>query len=131
MNNTHRSIVAISRATAGLVVGLVLAATQALGADGPLSTGRASHDAAQSVAGTKLLAPYALSWWSVDGGGGVSTGGGFVITAAIGQPDTGSSGGCGAALRGGLWSGAAPCDTPLFCDGFESSDTAAWSDVMP
>jgi len=79
----------------------------------------------------KLLQPYDLSWWSVDGGGGSSSGGAFTVTGSVGQPDAGSAGGCGLALAGGVWSGPEPCGTPLFCDGFESGGTGAWSSVTP
>jgi hypothetical protein len=79
----------------------------------------------------KLLAPYDMSWWSVDGGGGSSSGGVFAVTGAIGQPDAGLAGGCGVVLEGGIWSGPAPCETPLFCDGFETGDFGAWTGVTP
>jgi hypothetical protein len=52
---------------------------------------------------------YELTWNSIDGGGGASSGGGFTLTGAIGQPDAGlqMSGG-GYTLDGGFWPGAAP-----------------------
>jgi hypothetical protein len=48
---------------------------------------------------------YDLSWWTIDGGGGTSTGaGGLELTGTIGQPDTGSaSGSSGLTLLGGFW----------------------------
>jgi hypothetical protein len=50
---------------------------------------------------------YDLSWWTVDGGGGASSGGDFSLSGTIGQPDTGvpMSGG-EYALTGGFWAGA-------------------------
>ncbi len=45
-----------------------------------------------------------LTWNTVDGGGGTSTGGSFSLTGTIGQPDAGAplSGG-GYTLVGGFW----------------------------
>jgi hypothetical protein len=49
---------------------------------------------------------YNLGWWSVDGGGGTSGGGAFVLSGTIGQPEAGVtlSGGV-FQLTGGYWSG--------------------------
>lgn len=67
-----------------------------------------------------------LSWYTIDGGGGMhATGGNFELSGTIGQPDAGAvmTGG-GFVLVGGFWSGGiagapcngfAPCDTN--CDG--------------
>jgi hypothetical protein len=79
----------------------------------------------------KVLAPYDMSWWSVDGGGGASSGGVFALTGAIGQPDAGLARACGIVLEGGMWSGPVPSETPLFCDGFETGDVGMWSEVTP
>jgi hypothetical protein len=51
---------------------------------------------------------YDLTWSTIDGGGGESTGGGFTLTGTIGQPDAGLqlSGG-GYTLNGGFWRGGA------------------------
>src|SRR5262245_21181354 len=48
---------------------------------------------------------YDLSWNTIDGGGGMSTGGTFEVSGTIGQPDAGSvlSGGS-FAVSGGFWS---------------------------
>ena len=48
---------------------------------------------------------YELSWWTVDGGGGVSSGGGYTLTGTIGQPDAGGLAGGGYSLPGGFWGG--------------------------
>ena len=49
---------------------------------------------------------YAISWWTVDGGGAtVSTGGGYSLGSTIGQPDAGVLAGGSYALAGGFWSG--------------------------
>ncbi len=44
-----------------------------------------------------------LSWHTVDGGGGTSGGGGFVLRGTIGQPDAGDLSGGDFTLRGGFW----------------------------
>jgi hypothetical protein len=44
-----------------------------------------------------------LNWWSLDGGGGVSSGGGYVLIGTIGQPDAGLMSGGPYALFGGFW----------------------------
>jgi len=49
---------------------------------------------------------YDLSWWTVDAGGGFSTGGGYTLGGTVGQPDAGFLVGNGYALTGGFWGGA-------------------------
>ncbi len=49
-----------------------------------------------------------LSWNTIDGGGGFSTGGAFELRGTIGQPDAGLVSGGSIALRGGFWPGAGP-----------------------
>ncbi len=48
----------------------------------------------------------ALIWHSTDAGGGVSTGGGIVLTGTIGQPDAARLSGGDVVLVGGFWGGA-------------------------
>jgi hypothetical protein len=61
------------------------------------------------LAFTHYFAPTALElpWWTVDGGGGRSSNGGYNLSGTIGQPDAGPrlSGG-DFTLQGGFWSGA-------------------------
>lgn len=52
-------------------------------------------------------ASYAIPWWTVDGGGGVSQGGPYSLSGTIGQPDVDTSSGGSYTLEGGFWSGAA------------------------
>ena len=64
-----------------------------------------------------------LAWHTIDGGGGVSSGGGFTLHGAIGQADAGPVGGPitggGFELTGGFW--AAPGqDQPCYADCNES-----------
>ena len=48
---------------------------------------------------------YAITWWTVDGGGGVSQGGDYTLQGTIGQPDASSSQGSDYGLEGGFWAG--------------------------
>jgi hypothetical protein len=57
--------------------------------------------AAASVGGS-----FGVEWRSVDGGGGVSSGGQFALTGAIGQPDTGHSSAGPYAIQGGSLAGS-------------------------
>lgn len=56
---------------------------------------------------------YSLDWFTMDGGGGTSTGGVYSISGTIGQPDAGPrlSGG-GYAVEGGFWGMIAAVATP-------------------
>jgi hypothetical protein len=55
-----------------------------------------------------LAAPagYAIDWWTIDGGGGMSSGGSYTLSGTIGQPDAGSASGGGYTLAGGFWEGS-------------------------
>jgi len=55
-----------------------------------------------SAAG-KSGGPYELRWSIIDGGGGRSAGGQYVLTGTIGQPDAKNSGGDNYELLGGFW----------------------------
>jgi hypothetical protein len=46
---------------------------------------------------------YQINWWTVDGGGGESAGGGYTLKGTIGQHDAGYLEGEGYSLRGGFW----------------------------
>src|SRR5881398_215977 len=48
---------------------------------------------------------YSLDWFTVDGGGGTSTGGVYSVSGTIGQPDAGATmSGGNYSLSGGCWS---------------------------
>ena len=70
------------------------------------------------LAGALALAPlthaqsYDIAWWTMDGGGGSSTGGVFAVTGTIGQPDAGPMSGGTYTLSGGFWSLLAVVETP-------------------
>jgi hypothetical protein len=55
---------------------------------------------------------YALDWWTVDGGGGVSSGGNFDIQGTTGQPDAGVMSGGNFTVEGGFWGGVAVVTPP-------------------
>ena len=52
---------------------------------------------------------YELSWYTIDGGGGRSTGGPYTLTGTIGQSDAGYSRGGNFELLGGFWPGGPLC----------------------
>jgi len=52
---------------------------------------------------------YILDWSTIDGGGGTSRGGQYVLTGTIGQPDASYSGAGGYELLGGFWPGGPLC----------------------
>ncbi len=73
---------------------------------------------------------YALPRWTIDGGGGVSAGGTFGLTATIGQPEGEALAAAAFVLAGGFWSDGSAQPTGLvFSDGFETGDMARWSAV--
>ena len=57
------------------------------------------------LAGPRVNAQYAIDWFTIDGGGGISSGGSYTLSGTIGQPDanpvtlTGGS----YTLEGGFW----------------------------
>ncbi len=86
---------------------------------------------------------FEISWYTVDGGGGTSSGGDFVLSGTAGQPDAGDLAGGDFVLRGGFWQptavGDPGCgDCPTDSDGngdTEAFDLAillgAWGPVTP
>jgi hypothetical protein len=106
------------RTTAGIVMMLLAAACglialQARAAETPVESSATGGGA------------YAVQHWTVDGGGGRSSGGTFAISGTIAQADADplqpSSGGS-YAITGGFWPGLTPGDPTavLFADGFEA-----------
>ncbi len=55
------------------------------------------------VATTVCGQNYTLDWFTVDGGGGTSTGGVYSVSGTIGQPDAGHLSGGNYTLDGGFW----------------------------
>ena len=52
---------------------------------------------------------YDISWYTIDGGGGVSSGGTYTLTGTIGQPDAAYGSGSEYELLGGFWPGGPLC----------------------
>ena len=51
---------------------------------------------------------YSIDWFTIDGGGGTSTGGVYSVSGTIGQPDAGAASGGSYSLIGGFWGAAIP-----------------------
>jgi hypothetical protein len=74
------------------------------------------------VAGVVLaLAPdahaqFSMNWYTIDGGGGTSSGGSFTIRGTIGQHDAGIMSGASLQLAGGFWGGATAPGCPADLD---------------
>jgi hypothetical protein len=49
---------------------------------------------------------YAISFFTIDGGGGTSSGGSYSLSGGIGQPDAGKMSGGQYLLEGGFWNAA-------------------------
>lgn len=65
---------------------------------------------------------YEITWYTIDGGGGTSSGGGYEVSGTIGQPDAGFASGGGFELDGGFWAASLegpppPCLGDLTMDG--------------
>ncbi|MFZ6027672.1 MAG: hypothetical protein ACOYYS_08160 [Chloroflexota bacterium] len=58
------------------------------------------------------LSAYELSWWTVDGGGGRSSGTGYMLDGTAGQADAGTLSGGTYTLEGGFWGGGSPAAPP-------------------
>ena len=65
---------------------------------------------------------FALDWFSISGGGGTSSGGGYTMSGTIGQADAGEMSGGPYLLQGGFWSltGAQTPGVPLVLEPNES-----------
>ena len=56
--------------------------------------------------GMTLASPgssYEISWWTVDDGGGTSSGSNYALSGTIGQPDAGALSGGDYTVMGGFW----------------------------
>jgi hypothetical protein len=87
---------------------LLLAAAATLVAAGMVAAWKAPSASAQPSAS------YDLSWHTVDGGGGASSGSGYTLTGTAGQPDAGTLSGASYTLAGGFWAGLAQALQHLF-----------------
>ena len=78
-------------------------------------------------------AQFAITWWTVDGGGGTSSGGLFTLSGTIGQPDAGVLAGGSFAIHGGFWVGGSGTACPADLDdgsGTGASDGAVTIDDL-
>lgn len=57
-------------------------------------------------------AQFAIDWFTIDGGGGASTGGVYAVSGTIGQADAGVMSGGAYSLVGGFWGIIAAIQTP-------------------
>src|SRR2546425_3209748 len=55
---------------------------------------------------------YTIDWFTIDGGGGTSTGGVYSVSGTIGQPDAGHMSGGNYTIDGGFWGIIAASQTP-------------------
>src|ERR1035441_1442926 len=55
---------------------------------------------------------YNVDWYTIDGGGGTSSNGQYVVSGTIGQPDAGTMNGGNYSVTGGFWSLLAVVQTP-------------------
>src|SRR5437763_10952286 len=55
---------------------------------------------------------YSIDWFTIDGGGGTSSGGQYSLSGTIGQPDAGHLTGGTYTLEGGFWGIVAAVQTP-------------------
>jgi len=58
------------------------------------------------------FAQYSIDWFTVDGGGGTSTGSVYSVSGTIGRPDAGAMSGGNYTVTGGFWSLLAVVQTP-------------------
>ena len=56
-----------------------------------------------ATAASPLADNLSIPWWTVDGGGGTSQGGGYTLSGTIGQADAGTASGDGYSLASGFW----------------------------
>jgi len=63
------------------------------------------------IATASASAQYSINWFTLDGGGGQSSGGDYTLTGTIGQPDAATSSGGAYTLQGGFWSAFAGVPT--------------------
>ena len=55
---------------------------------------------------------FTIDWFTIDGGGGTSTGGVYSVSGTIGQPDAGTMSAGNYSLVGGFWGIVAAVQTP-------------------
>ena len=61
------------------------------------------------IISSMVAADYSIEWYTIDGGGGTSSGGQYVVMGTAGQHDAASSAGGNYELLGGFWPGGPLC----------------------
>ena len=77
---------------------------------------------------------YSLDWFTIDGGGGTSSGGSYTLNGTIGQPDAGTLSGGSYTLEGGFWPGIVVPATgapTLFMQFSGNNVVISWSPATP
>ena len=78
---------------------------------------------------------YSIDWFTIDGGGGTSTGGVFSVSGTIGQPDAGKMSGGNFTVDGGFWGIIAVVQTPgaplLTVTGAGTTVIVSWPSSSP
>src|SRR5882672_7708200 len=64
------------------------------------------------ASGVHAQTNYNIDWFTIDGGGGTSTGGVYSVSGTIGQPDAGKMSGGNFTIDGGFWGIIAALQTP-------------------
>ena len=64
--------------------------------------------AAFLIVGAASAQNHSIDWFTIDGGGGTSSGGTYSVTGTIGQPDAGTLSGGGYSIVGGFWGAVIP-----------------------
>ncbi len=62
-----------------------------------------------AISSAQALGNYEITWHTIDGGGGVSSGGQYIVTGTIGQHDAAYSESQRYELLGGFWPGGPLC----------------------
>ncbi len=93
------------------------------------------HSCVAILAAGAMAADFTIAWHTVDGGGGLSSGGSLSLAGTLGQPDAGSPMHGGSfSVRGGFWEGlptdaGCPCAADYNRDGgIDGSDVASFFD---
>lgn len=65
-----------------------------------------------SLLAVSARAQFSIDWFTIDGGGGTSTGGVYSVSGTIGQPDAGAMSGGNFTIQGGFWGILAAIQSP-------------------
>lgn len=65
-----------------------------------------------AIGSSAFAQTYSIDWYTIDGGGGTSTGGVYSVSGTIGQPDAGHMSGGNFTVDGGFWGIIAAIQTP-------------------